>query len=155
MHIFWCHVNMHVFVPCITCGDFFGATHCLKLVSAPLVERVLQHNSQLTDCHAVQWNRLYSNKRAKRRKEANNLQRQFPAPLQALTREGSFNLADSIANWQPWFCPSQVCIQWCFPSPLYRWLVDLIDHAQGLNTLTSRNPLMNLCLLILRASIMN
>ena len=79
MHIFWCHV-LHIL--CITRGDFFELHTASKVVSAPLVERVFQHNSQLTDCHAVQQNRLHSNKHAKRRKEANNLQRQFPAPLQ-------------------------------------------------------------------------
>ena len=113
----------------------------------------------LTDCHAVQRNRLHSNKHAKRRKEANNLQRQFPAPLQGcmeLSQEkGAVTWLTALHNWQPWVCSSQVCILWCFPSPLYRWPVDLINHAQGLNTLTSRNALMNLCLLILRASIMS
>ena len=63
---------------------FVGVAAALLMFSMvlySLVEWVLQHNSQLTDCHAVQRNRLHSNQCAKRRKEANNIQRQFPAPL--------------------------------------------------------------------------
>ena len=55
-----------------------------QLISAPLVERVLQQNHQLMGCHEIQHaikSRAHSSKQARRRQDAKDLQSQLPASL--------------------------------------------------------------------------
>ena len=56
-----------------------------QLISAPLVERILHQDHQLNDCQVAQQEpktRARSNKRAKHRENARNLESQLSAPLQ-------------------------------------------------------------------------
>ena len=58
---------------------------CSQLISAPLVERVLHQDHQLTDCQSVQQDikaKVSSDKRIKRKGDARNLQCQLPVSLQ-------------------------------------------------------------------------
>ena len=56
-----------------------------QLISAPLVEQILNQDNQLADCQAAQQDmkaRVRSNKRLKQKEDAKNLQNQLPVPLQ-------------------------------------------------------------------------
>ena len=54
-------------------------------ISAPLVDRIIDQNHQLDDCHLVQQNikrRIQQTKHTKQKEEAKNLQSNLPSPLQ-------------------------------------------------------------------------